>query len=166
MTWRRPGRVVRFGALVLTLGMVWAFSGSPTMAAEAHRRVAGAIRIADAWIRATPPGAASAAAYLRVINTGKAPDRLVGADIAGVASVTPHEMSMNQGVMRMRELPNGVPTPAHGEVALSPGGDHLMLMGLGRGFHVGETIPATLRFAHAGKIRAMFVVRESAPTAP
>ena len=47
-------------------------------AAAAHDYKAGSIEIKHPWSRATPKGASVAGGYLKLINTGSAPDRLVG----------------------------------------------------------------------------------------
>ena len=39
-------------------------------------------------------------------------------------------MSMVGGVMKMRELKDGLPIPAHGTVTLAPNGYHIMFTGL------------------------------------
>jgi copper(I)-binding protein len=43
-------------------------------------------------------------------------------------------------------------------VALSPGGEHLMLLGLKRSRKAGEQVVITLRFEHAGSVDATFPV--------
>lgn len=113
---------------------------------------APAVRIDQAWVRATPPGAPAGAAYLTITNTGKVPDRLLGGAAAGVKRVEIHEMSMAGGVMRMRQLPDGLPIPAGGGVSLKPGGYHIMLIGLDQPLKAGETLPLTLKFEKAGEI--------------
>ena len=64
----------------------------------------GAITIETPWSRATPGGAKVAAGYLTIKNDAATPDRLVSvtADIAGSAGI--HQMSMADGIMKMREL--------------------------------------------------------------
>ncbi|MFX5085066.1 copper chaperone PCu(A)C, partial [Acinetobacter baumannii] len=62
-------------------------------------------------------------------NRGAVPDRLVGAETPAARSVEIHEQRMEDGVMRMRPLPGGVPLPPGETVTLGPGGTHLMLVG-------------------------------------
>jgi hypothetical protein len=52
-------------------------------------------------------------------------------------------MAMVNNVMRMRPVA-GIELPAGKDVALKPGGYHIMLMGIGHQFKQGETIPITL----------------------
>ncbi|MFD1704186.1 copper chaperone PCu(A)C [Methylopila henanensis] len=126
--------------------------------APAHEFKSGSIEIDHPWSRATPSGARVAGGYLVIRNGGDAPDRLIGAkaDVAGRVEI--HEMTVKDGVMTMRPLPEGVEAPAHGEVALKPGGLHLMLHELKRPLAQGETFAGALTFEKAGEIKVEFVV--------
>lgn len=53
--------------------------------AHARDYKAGSLDIADPWSRATPKAASVAAGYMRITNTGTAPDRL----ISGSSDVAP-----------------------------------------------------------------------------
>ena len=90
----------------------------------------GAITIETPWSRATPGGAKVAAGYLTIKNDAATPDRLVSvtADIAGRAGI--HLMSMADGMMKMRELTDGLAIPGQGSVALAPASYHLMFLDL------------------------------------
>ena len=74
-------------------------------------------------------------------------------------------MSMDGGIMRMRELPDGLVLPPGATVRLEPGGYHLMLIGPKAPFKVGDHITATLKFAKAGSIKVEFYVQTAPPTA-
>jgi len=102
------------------------------------------IEVRDAWARATAPGQPSGAIYATIVNRGSA-DRLVGvASDAGTAML--HSSDSADGVARMRML-SELPVPASGEVALAPGGTHIMLTGLKAPLTAGSDIGLTLRFA-------------------
>jgi copper(I)-binding protein len=126
--------------------------------AVAEEFKAGDITIDQPWSRATPKGAAVGVGYLVIHNHGAAADRLVGgsADFAGAVAV--HEMTMDNGVMRMREMTSGLEIPANGEVTLAPKGDHLMFTDLKRPLQKGESVKATLVFERAGSIPVEFQV--------
>ena len=81
----------------------------------------------DAWSRATPPVAPVAGGFT-VVNAGDKPDVLLGAESDLSQRVELHEMRMDGGMMRMRELTDGLPVPARGKVVLAPGGYHLMFI--------------------------------------
>ncbi|MEJ0093458.1 MAG: copper chaperone PCu(A)C [Methylocella sp.] len=119
---------------------------------------AGSIEVVQPWSRATPANAKVAGGYVVIRNHGDAPDRLVSAtvEVAGRAGI--HEMTMKDGVMSMRPLADGVAIPANGEVALTPGAYHLMLLDLKRQLKQGETFAGTLTFEKAGPVDVTFVV--------
>lgn len=85
------------------------------------------IKISSDWVRATAPGQDVGAAYMTLKSPVDAKLVKVESDIA--KSVEIHSMSMKDGVMQMRML-DVLPLPAHKEVALEPGGFHLMLFDL------------------------------------
>lgn len=103
--------------------------------------------VKDAFARATT-GTSPGAAYL-VIEAGPQPDRLIAAASPRAARVELHTMTMQDNVMRMREL-NAIEIPANATTKLAPGGLHLMLMGLTAPLRPGETVPITLTFEKAG----------------
>ena len=136
---------------------------APALAAD---RAPTANRVEDAWCRAPPPGAPTAAGYVTVRNLGPAPDRLTGGSSPVAAQVELHSMTTQGGVMRMRPVTGGLAIAAHGVAVIQPGSDlHLMLIGLKRRLKVGEHVPVTLRFARAGRIRADFIVRDQGAAA-
>lgn len=108
--------------------------------------------------RATPANAPVAGGYVTVRNTGAKPDRLVGvsANFAGRSEI--HEMKMEDGVMKMRPLPDGLEIPAGGVLVLERGGSHLMFMQLDGPLREGETRKVTLRFERAGEVEVEFAV--------
>jgi periplasmic copper chaperone A len=120
---------------------------------------AGDLTITQAWSRATPKGAKIGSGYLTIENKGSAPDRLVGisADIAGKVEV--HEMAMNNGVMTMRPLDKGLTIDPGKTVKLAPGGYHLMLFDLKSPLKQGDTLPITLEFEKAGKVKVSLDVQ-------
>lgn len=126
--------------------------------AHAHDFKAGPLVIAHPWTRATPKSATVAGGYVKITNTGSTPDRLIGgsADVAGKFEV--HEMSMDGGVMKMRELKNGVEIPPGATVELKPGSYHIMMMNLSRPLAKGDTVKGSLTFEKAGKVDVEFTV--------
>jgi len=106
----------------------------------------GSLVIEDGFTRATAEGAKVGAGYLTIRNTGSAADTLVSVETSVAGRGEIHDMTMTDGVMRMRRLADGIEIPAGGTVALKPGGMHLMLMDLKQRLAEGETITVTLRF--------------------
>jgi periplasmic copper chaperone A len=126
----------------------------------------GDLVITQAWSRATPGGAKVADGYLTVGNKGSAPDRLIGgsADVAGKVEV--HEMTMTNGVMKMRPLENGLTIEPGKTVKLAPGGYHLMMFDLKSPLKKGDKLPMTLEFEKAGKVAVTLDVQGVGAQAP
>jgi copper(I)-binding protein len=115
------------------------------------------IEIENAWTRATPPGAKTAAGYMTIRNQSSSPDHLMSAASPLAARVEMHVHLHDGDVMRMRQV-KGYDIPANGSLELKPGGAHLMLVDIKRGFKEGEKIPVTLRFERAGERKVVFNV--------
>ena len=127
-------------------------------AASAHEYKAGSIEIKHPWSRATPKGASVAGGYMKLINTGTTPDRLIGgsSEIAGKFEI--HEMSMDNGVMKMRPQANGVEIKPGETVEFKPGGYHLMFVGINKPVEQGKRFKGTLQFEKAGKVDVEYAV--------
>lgn len=125
-----------------------------TAPALAEMVMLGDLHIERAMLRATPPNAPVAVGYVTIVNTGDADDTLVAAAIAGdvARTVQLHGMAMENGVMRMEAAGGGIALPAGAAVTLSPGGRHLMVMGLQRPLTAGDSHAVTLTFAQAGTV--------------
>lgn len=118
----------------------------------------GDLLVASPWTRATPGGAKIAGGYLKVTNNGTSADRLTGATTASADRVEIHEMSMTDGVMKMRPLADGLTIKPGETVELKPGGFHMMFMDIKQPLKQGETLKATLTFEKAGKLDVSFNV--------
>jgi copper(I)-binding protein len=145
------------------LGVVMVLGGwtAPVASAagEASPNARATLEIREPWLRPSPPGVPVGAGYLTIINRGTAADELLGVATPRASMVQIHETRMEQGVMRMRELER-LTIGAGVQIALAPGGAHLMLMGLNEPLRVGEKVPLTLRFARSGEKTVIFEVRE------
>lgn len=119
----------------------------------------GTLAIQGAWARATPQGAKVGAGYLTILNTGSEADTLIGiaAPVAGKGEI--HDMTMTDGVMRMRALPEGIEIPAGGTATLAPGGKHLMFMDLKEPLVSGASLPVTLTFKSGASVEVTFPIR-------
>ncbi|WEK51323.1 MAG: copper uptake system-associated protein [Candidatus Kaistia colombiensis] len=120
--------------------------------AFAHDYKAGDIEIGHPWTRATPPSARVGGGYLTLTNHGQTADRLVGGSSPASGRVEIHTMEVTDGVMKMRELADGLALPPGETVKLEPGGFHLMLIDLKAPISESAKIPVTLRFEHAGAV--------------
>lgn len=142
---------IRFVVPALLLALI------PTGASARDYKI-GPLVINQPWSRATPRGAPVAGGYFKVTNTGTTPDRLVGGSAENAKRFEIHEMSMDGGVMKMRELSNGLEIPPGATVELKPGSYHIMMMNPSRPLAKGDRIKGTLVFEKAGKVDVEFVV--------
>lgn len=142
----------------VALSLAFAVPALPAMAqAPAAQVKAGDLVIDAPWSRATPGGAKVAGGYLKITNTGKQSDKLIGGSIPAAGVVEVHEMATVNNVMQMRRI-DGLEIKPGQSVELKPGGYHLMFMQLKEGLTAGQTIKGTLVFEKAGTVNVEFFV--------
>lgn len=135
-------------------------------AALAHGYQAGRLTIQHPWSRETAAGQAVGGGFMTITNEGAMEDRLVSGTSPVAAEVQLHTMTMDGGVMRMRQVEGGIAVPARGTLELKPGSYHIMFMGLKRQLRQGEGFPVTLRFQRAGSVTVQFAVQPVTSTGP
>ncbi|MHB2210007.1 DUF1775 domain-containing protein [Methylobacterium sp. CM6257] len=140
-------------------------AGGPTAATAAPVK-AGDLTIETPWLRATPNGAKVAGGYVRITNSGSAPDTLTGAAVPFAKSGDIHSMSMEGGIMKMAPVSGGLTIKPGETVELKPGGYHLMFEGLTGAPKAGETVSGTLTFQRAGTVPVTFSVAPIGAAAP
>ena len=123
---------------------------------------AATVQVAGAICRPTPVGRQMTGCYL-TLTTATA-DRLLTASSPDASMVQIHESRIESGMMMMSELREGLPLPAGGTVALAPGGNHLMLMGVKEPLVAGDTVALTLTFATSAPVEVTATVGQ--PAAP
>ncbi len=101
------------------------------------------VTVKDAWVRATVPQQKATGAFMQ-LNAAK-DSKLVSASSTLTPVVEVHEMTMQDNVMKMRQIP-AVEVPAGKSVELKPGGYHVMLMDLKQQVKEGDTVPLSLVF--------------------
>ena len=140
-----------------------------TRARAAELSVLGAILAAQAVLFARPLRSATNydedvyLAALDALRHGQAlGSQVFAAQFPGFVYVAPkfevHEMSMDNGVMRMRPLKDGLEIKPGETVELKPQGLHAMFVGLKKPVKQGDHIKATLVFEKAGKVDVDFDV--------
>ncbi|SHE39972.1 hypothetical protein SAMN02745148_00351 [Modicisalibacter ilicicola DSM 19980] len=132
------------------------------VASGALAREAGdtGLRLLHPFATPTPPGAPNGAAYID-ITAGEEDVSLVGASSSVSEVVEIHDMSMEDGVMRMRRLER-LDVAAGETLMMRPGGgEHLMLIGLEQSLQVGDRFPITLEFAERDSVTLEVQVREA-----
>jgi hypothetical protein len=135
-------------------------------AALAQTYSVGPIKVDQPWARATPGGAKVGGGYLTITNTGTTPDRFLGGTLAQAARMEVHQMKMEGGTMRMREVKGGLEIAPGQKVEFTPGGYHIMFMDLRAPFKQGDTLKGQLRFEKAGTVDVEFKVESIGAGAP
>lgn len=143
----------RVGLLIAAIFVLSAVTSS-----QAEDVAVGNIKISAAWVRATPKGAPVGGGYMTITNIGSVPDRLVGGTSSVSGRFEIHEMSMDNGIMKMRPVAGGVEIKPGQTVKFEPAGYHLMFVGLKEPFVRGKPVEATLQFEKAGKVVVDFMV--------
>jgi hypothetical protein len=116
------------------------------------------IRVEGAWARATAPGQNVGAAYFSILNGGSGADELIAVESPAATRTEVHESRMQDGMMRMRPMPFVALAP-RSRREFSPGGLHVMLIGLKEPLVAGRTVALVLRFRHAGDLRTVAEIR-------
>ena len=132
-----------------------AFSPFPATRAEAHDMMVGNLMLIHPTARPNMPDRPTAA-YVTISNDGTEADRLVGASSSEFDSAELHNVTMQDGIMKMFPV-EGIDLPAGDTTELAPGGYHIMLFGAKKLFKPGDEFPLTLTFEKAGEatIQAM-----------
>ena len=136
------------------LWMLLAVSASaPGQAGEAKVLVDGAWARRAAMLKGVDAtaGSGSGAVYATLVNPGKEPDALVGAESEAAAAAEIHESYQESGMMKMRPVKK-LDVPAGKKVEMKPGGYHIMLLNLKRDLKAGTVLKLTLQFQNAGNI--------------
>lgn len=123
--------------------------------------VTSGVEVRDAWCRPTPNGRDATACY--AILTAAVDDRLVSVSTPAAGLSQIHDMVLDNEMMRMSEMPDGLPLPAGEAVALAPNSKHLMLTRMLAPAKVGEMVVLTLTFETTAPITVNAPVRQ--PTA-
>lgn len=120
----------------------------------------------SAWIRNAPPSASVLAGYMVFDNPDSRPLVVLSASSPRFEKVEFHHMRMTDGQMLMRELPQ-LDIEPNSQRVLSPGADHLMLIGPQTPVVAGERIPVQLEVQEASggiyMLPVEFLVRHRAP---
>lgn len=128
--------------------------------AYAHEYFTAALHIAHPYARATMANQPTGAAYLTIANQGTTGDKLIALASPIAQSVELHTMSMDNNIMRMREVGQLDLKPSE-TITMTPGGGyHIMLVGLKQPLKTGDKFPLTLTFEKAGKIEVSVWVED------
>lgn len=116
-----------------------------------------AVRVSGAWIRVLPGSLPNAGYAVLHNDSGKTVD-LVAADSPAYGRIMLHKSVETGGMSRMLPVKQ-LAIPAHGQVALAPGGYHLMLMQRVVPVKPGMHVKIRLHFADGSVLEGDFLAR-------
>jgi copper(I)-binding protein len=117
-----------------------------------------------AWSRPTASAAMAGVVYVTVTDSG-APTTLLSVSTPIAAQAQMHQSLMQNGMMEMLPV-KSLPIAPGSPITFSPGGYHIMLMGLSQPLSAGQTFPLTLTFADGSKVTTTVTVRSMTAGAP
>lgn len=118
----------------------------------------------EVWARPSIGETGNSAAYMRLMNGGKADDALVEVRGDVAKAIELHEHIRDGDIMRMRRVEDGITLAAGQEVALKPGGYHVMLIGLAKPLKEGDSFPLTLVFKSGSEVGVDVKVQMKGPS--
>jgi hypothetical protein len=101
--------------------------------------------VSNAKVLLPPPPQSAAAMYMIIENHQDEAITTFAAKSAIADNISLHEMTMENGVMKMRAA-KGLTIKPHSSLTLSQGGSHWMLEDLNEPLYEGQKIPVTLCF--------------------
>jgi periplasmic copper chaperone A len=111
-----------------------------------------------AWIRLLP-GDLPAAGYVTLRNDDATSATIASVQTNAYASAMLHQSTQDAGGMNHMTMVDHLAIPAHGVVALSPSGYHLMLQHALHSLSPSDSVKITLTFADGSQLPVSFIVR-------
>jgi periplasmic copper chaperone A len=139
----------RFDGSALLLCLWFVVQPQAVLCAQAAESRLGNLIITEARARPTPPGISVGAVYFSITNAGSKADRLLSVSTPVAGRVELHESRNMHGVVEMREV-TSVECPPGATVRATPGGLHVMLLGLAAPLAAGTELSMSLQFRDAG----------------
>lgn len=125
-----------------------------------HSMPQAAASVSGAYVAAQPPTAADTAAFFVLKNTGKKPLVLTGGSSLGAGSaMLMRFVKLSNGQTAMKMVDSFSVAPGQ-SLTLTPGGNHLMLMGLKKPLKVGESLDLKLHFADGSMLNLMAPIKK------
>ena len=150
-------------SLLVLSALVILLACSGMSLAHEHKQAKGKVTVESAWARATFALAKTGAVYLIVNNQSENNLTLLSVNVdSTVASEAQfHETLMEEGMMQMREVTDGFAIPSGSTLEFSPGGKHIMLMGLEKPLKTGEQFVLLLTFENNKVMRVPIEVKDA-----
>lgn len=108
---------------------------------------ANTVDVVNPYARAVPPGQPNSAIFMMLKNNSAKEISLIRAQSSAAEVVELHTHTMDQGVMKMRQV-SEIRIPGNGMTQLRPGGLHIMLIGLKGNLFEGQKVSVKLYFSN------------------
>ncbi|ABE31714.1 hypothetical protein DR64_3398 [Paraburkholderia xenovorans LB400] len=132
------------------------------VATAAQAAGANAVSANNAWVRWLPNNL-PAAGYVTLVNAGDKPVDLVDISSNDYGDAMLHQTVSNGSSQKM-VMVDKLTVPAHGQVAIAPGGYHVMLEDAKHKIAPGDTVHLTLKFSDGETLDTPFAVKSPAQT--
>jgi copper(I)-binding protein len=149
-------KIKTFAALSCTLALSFGFATTALAAG------AGAISVKDAWVRWLPNNL-PAAGYVTLVNASDKPVELINISSNDYGEAMLHQTVSNGSTQKM-VMVDKLTVPAHGQVAIAPGGYHVMLENAKHKVAPGDTVHLALKFSDGETLDTPFAVKSPAQT--
>ena len=116
------------------------------------------IVVSDAWVRPARAGQPTTAAYFSICNGGEETS-LVGAAFDGANAVELHNTTVDDDAVASMKKSKGILLPKNKSIEFTPGGRHIMLIGVKEAIVDGGDPLFTLSFANGKALNIVFEVR-------
>ena len=110
------------------------------------------ILISDFWIKAAIGNQKMTSGYLTIENTNNIDERLLSLTSEISKKTQLHDMVVQNDIMKMKKLEDGVVIKANSRVSFSPGSYHIMFMKLKKPIIVMNKYQVILRFKNSGSV--------------
>ncbi len=122
------------------------------------------IKVSEPYTFETAPEMKVGGAFMEIENTGDKAEHITKATSSVCDHVEIHSMDLDEnGVMKMRELKEGIEIPAGQKVELAPQGLHIMLIGLKEPLAAGKSIDLTLERGEGEPVKVDVLVKSRMP---
>lgn len=109
------------------------------------------VKVHSAWARELPANSKNGVVYMSIDNNTATGDKLLSAETPVADKVMFCDEGEHKGMHMMQPLAE-VSIGAGQNIQFTPGGRHVMLMGLKSPLEAGQSFPLTLHFRHSGDV--------------
>lgn len=139
---------------LLTIGLLSSLFSLNVLANQAAD-----LEIENPFVREMPPTAPATGAFMTLINSSDQDIAIVSAKSDAAKKVELHTHTHDNGVMRMREIPE-ILVPAMGQAELKPGGLHIMLINPTRTLKEGDEVQIVVILKDGSELEVIAPVRK------